>query len=162
VQWIPESLFRSNTDRISFSFKGNNGKFRQKKKGVCPDGFFVLVDEKRKQNFQPYKARFLLEIDMATHDNPSFGIEKAAAGVAYIKSNAYKARFGANAGRWLVVTKSDTRMKNLMRQTKRRVENNAHLFYFTTLDQLSNCNVLISPIWWQVDLNEPQALPLSR
>jgi len=89
MAWISESAFRANTDVIDFKFIGKNGEKKHKKKGVCPDGFFIVADEIKKKNSEDYKARFLLEMDMATHDNPSFGIEKAAAGAAYIISDAY-------------------------------------------------------------------------
>ena len=66
-----------------------------------------------------------MEMDLATHDNPSFGIEKAAAGAAYIKSEKYKKRFGSNSGRWLVITTGVTRMKNLMNQTREKAMSNS-------------------------------------
>jgi len=160
MAWISESAFRANTDVIDFKFIGKNGEKKHKKKGVCPDGFFIVADEIKKKNSEDYKARFLLEMDMATHDNPSFGIEKAAAGAAYIISDAYKNRFGANAGGWLVVTTGETRMKNLIKQTKYRVKDH-NLFYFTTLEHIETTNILAAPIWWQVNKSEPQALPFS-
>jgi len=79
-RWINETDFRSNYDRISFTYKDRKGRLRHKKRGVIPDGYFCLLDKKRDTKGLPAKAHFLLEVDMATHDNPSFGIEKAAAG----------------------------------------------------------------------------------
>jgi hypothetical protein len=160
-QWVSESEFRATTDVIRYSFKANDGELKYRKKGVCPDGFFIIADETKWRNEEHFKALFLLEIDMATHDNSSFGIEKAAAGAAYIQSPAYKDRFGANAGRWLVVTTGETRMNNLIQQTKTRVSQYPQLFYFTTLEQIINHNVLTASIWWQVDKGETQALPLT-
>jgi len=158
--WVSESEFRANLDRITFTFKGNKGRLQKRTKGVCPDGFFCLIDKERQLSSSPHKARFLLEVDMATHDNPSFGIEKAAAGAAYIQSDLYRQRFGANAGRWLIVTTSEVRMKNLMRQTKKRVEKFSHLFFFTTLGQISNGNILTHPIWWQI--NNFNSIPIIK
>ena len=106
-------------DKVDFQFINREGISQKRCKGVCPDGYFVIVDEERKAQGKPCRARFLLELDMATHDNPSFGIEKAAAGAAYIHHPSYKVRFGSNSGRWLVVTTGDVRMKNLMHQTSR-------------------------------------------
>ena len=159
-QWILESEFRTNLDVIEFSFKAK-GDNKIKRKGVCPDGLFILADDKRRKKQQNYKAHFLLELDMATHDNPSFGIEKAAAGAAYIKSPEYKRRFGTNAGGWLVVTTGETRMKNLIKQTKYQAEKKARFFYFTTQDKIEGHNILADPIWWQVGKDEPLALPFS-
>ena len=131
---------------------------KARKKGIIPDGYFVIVDENRKARGGAYKARFLVELDRATHDNPSFGIEKAAPGAAYISSPKYKERFGANAGRWLVVTTGEVRMKNLMLQTKERAKGEARLFFFTTLELLDKGNVFSSPVWWQVDQPDPNSL----
>lgn len=159
--WVLESAFRTETDVIHYDYKTGNGKTERKKKGVCPDGLFVLHDEEKYKKSLPHKAWFLLELDMATHDNPSFGIEKVAAGIAYIKSDKYKQRFGVNAGRWLVVTTSEIRMKNLMRQTKIQAGNFSHLFYFSILDHIESRDLLGSPIWWQVGSEFPETLPLS-
>ena len=96
---------------------------------------------------------------MGTHDNPSFGKEKAVPGVAYIKSEAYRTRFGYNNGRWLVVINGGTRrMHNLMQQTEERVGEDAKMFYFTTFEQLFGVNVLASPIWWQSKQTSPRIL----
>ena len=158
LEWINESVFRGKPDIIEFTIRNRSGYSIQRKKGVCPDGFFYLIDEKRKLASLPHKARFLLEVDMATHANPRFGIEKAAAGAAYIQSNAYMQRFGANAGRWLIVTTSKVRMKNLMQQTVQKVEKHTQLFFFTTFDQINTCNILTDPIWWLVNNSEPTSL----
>lgn len=158
--WVLESSFRTNTDVIYFDYKAGDGKVKRKKKGICPDGLFVILDKEKYQKSLPYKAWFLLEIDMATHDNPRFGIEKVAAGIAYIKSEKYKKRFGVNAGRWLIITTSDIRMKNLMRQTRIQAGDLSHLFYFSTFDKVVTNNMLDSQIWWQVGYEGPRALPL--
>ncbi len=157
--WLNEGHFRANPDVISFRTKNKTGNIISRKKGVIPDGYFEIVDKKRKEEGQPYKARFLLELDLATHDNPSFGIEKVAAGKAYIQSTAYKSRFGVNSGRWLIVTTGDVRMKNLIQQTKKISGKSAHLFFFTTLEKVFSNNIFSSPIWVQVDSSEhPQPL----
>jgi hypothetical protein len=159
-QWISESVFRADPDRIRFSFRGNNGKVYQKKKGVIPDGFFELVNAERQSLGQPAKVRFLLELDMATHDTPSFGVEKVAAGVAYVRSAEYKARFGSNSGRWLIVTTGMRRLKNLMKQTTTYAPRDANLFYFATQADAHQYDVLTDPIWWQPGKNEPRSLPI--
>jgi hypothetical protein len=145
-------------DVIEFEIKGKNGENRTEKKGICPDGYFEIVDEKRKINGTPARARFLLEIDRSTHDNPSFGREKIIPGVAYIKSPAFKRRFGYNSGRWLIVTTGNTRMKNLMQQTFQLAGSFSKTFLFTTFNQLMNKNILTAPIWTQPGSNQPLAL----
>ena len=157
-RWINETDFRSNYDRISFTYKDRKGRLRHKKRGVIPDGYFCLLDKKRDTKGLPAKAHFLLEVDMATHDNPSFGIEKAAAGAAYIRSAEYKNRNGSNAGRWLIITTSDIRMGNLMQQTHEKAGKNSSLFFFMTFSDFFTNNVFLEPIWSVCGQNRKQKL----
>jgi hypothetical protein len=157
--WIPESNFRSDIDRVSYSFKNRNGKTVTIERGVCPDAYFEIVDEARRMTGMLHRARFLLEMDMRTHDNPSFGREKVAAGIAYIRSSAYKNRFGANNGHWLVVTGGGMRrLENMMKQTEKKAGDDAVLFFFTTLDQINLTNLMDSQIWRQVGEEQPKSL----
>ena len=149
-EWIHEGEFRSDPDVIEFVFKDRKGSARKVVKGVVPDSFFVVRNERLTQEKKPDKARFLLELDKATHSNPRFGSEKVIPGVAYIRSPEYKKRFGDNVGWWLVVTTGKIRMKNLMQQTTVKAKDDSNLFFFTTLDEVINNNVLLAPIWRQV------------
>jgi len=146
-RWIPESYFRSNPDRVVFTYKGNNGKTYKRKKGVIPDSMVVFLNSERFSQKKPARVRFLIELDMATHSTPNFGIEKAAAGRAYIRSVRYKERFSANSGRWLIITTSMRRKKNLIEQTMSKTAEDASLFFFTTNDQIHKKDILRDPIW---------------
>lgn len=157
-EWVNESAFRSDLDYIDFQIISKKGEIIRKHKGVCPDGFFSIIDLHRKELGEPYRARFLVEIDMGTHDIPSFGIEKAAAGSAYLLSKPYLSRFGSNSGKWLVITTGKTRMKNLIQQTIERIPNGREIFYFSTFDQMIGNNFFYSPIWNQIDQEKPQTL----
>jgi hypothetical protein len=89
-------------------------------------------------------------LDNATHDNPSFGFEKALPGSIYIGSSAYKQRFGSNSGRWLVVTTAgQKRMENLLKQTELKADQQSGLFFFSTLKQVKTCNLITDNIWLQ-------------
>ena len=156
--WIHERAFHSNMDVVEFETEDRDGKVTHEKKGICPDSYFVVVDKRRQIGGSPARARFLFELDMSTHDNPSFGREKAVPGAAYIKSVAFKNRFEYNSGRWLVVTTGVVRMKNLIAQTKQSLGVGARVFLFTTLDEIKDANVLTAPIWRQADHQEPSAL----
>ena len=158
-KWQTESEFRSNMEIVTYTVRESDGNLKKMKKGVCPDAYFEVVDEALSAKGESHWFRYLLELDMSTHDNPSFGREKVIPGVAYIKSPQYKRRFGYNNGRWLVVTNGgDIRLRNLMRQTREKVGDYAKLFYFSTLKQLETSNVLTSPIWYQVDRDERGSL----
>src|SRR4030065_2973308 len=102
-------------DVVQFSTKDRNGRIIRMKRGVCPDAYFEINHDVLRMQGKPHKARFLLEMDMATHDNPSFGRYKVLPAIAYIRSNAYKSRFGNNHGLWLVVTSGgQRRLSNLL------------------------------------------------
>ena len=156
--WIHESAFRFRMDVVHCTVPGANGRVKPIKKGVRPDGFFIILDKNRLGQSLPARARFLLELDLASHDNPSFGREKVIPGLAYLKSPAYKARFGANSGRWLVISTGSVRLKNLLAQTRLTAGATADIFFFTTFDQIQCGNVLTSPVWWQLGQKDRVAL----
>jgi len=156
--WTPEGVFRCQMDIVKITIE-KFGKLIQVDKGVRPDAYFEIVDESRRMAGEAHRARFLLEIDMGTHDNISFGQEKAAPGVAYIQSPAYKNRFGYNNGRWLVVTAGgERRMRKMMERTEQKIGEDSHFFFFTTLEHINAENLLTSPIWWQIGLDDPAPL----
>jgi hypothetical protein len=157
-EWINESIFRIQTDFVDYKVQSREGEWVLKHKGVIPDGYFSIIDQSRKEKGEPFRARFLLEVDMASRDNPSFGMDKAAPGGTYIKSPQYLQRFESNSGRWLVVTTGSVRMRNLLIQTRSRVGADAHLFYFTTFDQMAHSNFFLDPIWRQPTSNESVSL----
>jgi hypothetical protein len=139
--WVPESDFWSYPDKIEYRYND-----RKLNRNVIPDGFFILATPN-------HYFRYLLEIDRSTEDNPRFLREKILPGKAYIKSNIYNERFGNRSGRWLVVTTSERRMRNMKNQAKRAEAKG--LFYFTTYDQIKVKSLLFSPIWYRADREEP-------
>lgn len=148
-EWIPESRFLSNMDVVALG---------KRRKGVRPDGFFVLVDHLRLINNSPARARFLLEFDNCTHPLSRFGRDKALPGMVYIRSHAYRERFGFNSGRWLVVCKSEQRMRNLKAQTEKVLGWNASYFFFTFIGKVNARSVLNKPIWLCGGSEEPVPL----
>lgn len=138
--WVPESEFWAYPDKIEYIYQG--GKMSRK---IRPDGFFILSTDK-------HYIRYLLEIDRSTEDNPRFLREKILPGLAYIKSQVYGERFGHRSGRWLVVTTSQRRLKNMLRQARSANANGS--FYFTTYDQLNSETMLVAPIWQRADRDE--------
>lgn len=152
-EWIPEGEFRSQTDQVSYVAKTKDGKSKQAKRGVRPDGYFVILDEGRSKENLKAKARFLLELDNATHPNSRFSEAKAAAGLAYIASATYKERLG-EGGRWLVVTTGEKRRNNLSKRTEEQLGRHSHSFLFSTLKDLEAGNVLTDPLWRRAGSNE--------
>jgi len=161
-EWIPEGFWLSDHDVIEYQVKARDGEILTKKKGVRPDGYFSIVDHAHKIKGSAVRSRFLLEIDMSTHPRLRFGREKAAPGVAYIRSPEYKERFGYQSGRWLVVTTGEKRMKNLIQHTKKEIGPDAKSFLFTTISHLTTANVLSDPIWYRFDRDEPLGLFPNR
>jgi len=147
-EWVSESSFRIQTDTVTYQIESiRDGIWREKTKGICPDGYFVIIDIEREQERKSHNARFLMEVDMASHSNTNFGIEKVVPGTAYIKSPQFYKRFGSNLAVWLVVTTGRIRMRHLIKQTQERVNEDSRLFYFTTLDQMPKNNFFSDPIW---------------
>lgn len=149
--WLPEGEFFTNMDTILIG---------KRKKGIRPDGFFILNDHIRQINNSPARARFLLELDNGTHPVTRFGRDKALPGIAYIRSKEYRKRFGYSSGRWLVVCKSKRRMLNLKKKTEEVLGKQASNFLFTTLDLATQSIVLNQPIWLQGDSDK--TIPLIR
>jgi hypothetical protein len=138
--WIPESEFWAYPDRVDYIYND-----RKISRYIRPDGFFILTTDKN-------RIRYLLEIDRSTEDNPRFLREKILPGLAYLKTRAYKERFGYHTGRWLVVTTGERRLGNMLEQAKRG--NAQGLFYFSTYDQVSARTMFFSPIWHRADRDE--------
>jgi hypothetical protein len=146
-QWIPQSEFWAQPDAVEYVDRDN----KLLKRKVRPDGYCVLL-----LSGKPF--RLLFEIDRATEDNPRIAREKVYPGIAYIRSAAYKRRFGINAGRWLFITTGERRLRNMKRQTEHAAGSDARLFYFTTLSQVNADTLLTAPIWWRGGATAPTAL----
>ena len=151
--WVTESVFRSDMDVVEYKVRSQNGEVKTLKRGVCPDAYFEIINEGQNlRGDDKFKLRCLLELDMATHSNPSFGRDKARPYASYINSPKYKSRFGSNNGTWLVVTSGQgKRLQNLMNQTKEKTGDNSRMFLFTTINEITSGNLLTSPIWHQID-----------
>lgn len=147
--WLPEGEFFSNMDVISIRYKNQRGEKKSRRKGIRPDGFFILVDHLRQINNSPARGRFLLEFDNGNHPLDRFGRDKVLPGVQYLRSEAYKKRFGFNSGRWLVVCNGAQRLRNLKSQTEKMVGKDASVFLFTTMNQVRPETVLNTPIWFR-------------
>jgi hypothetical protein len=138
--WTPESEFWAYPDKIKYKFQE-----KEMERYIRPDGFFVLTTPE-------HTIRYLLEIDRSTEDNPRFLREKVLPGLAYVKSQAYGQRFGHRSGRWLVVTTSQRRLENMLRQARNGEAKG--FFYFTTFSQLKPETFLQSPIWRRPDRDD--------
>lgn len=160
--WFPESEFRSQMDVVEFSYGEQTGKSKKGRKGVRPDGYFVVIDERRRARGEPARARFLLEMDFATHPHDRFGKYKLAAGLAYIRSQAYRDRFGSQSGRWLVICLKRGRMHNLKRLAEGLLGEDANHFFFATLEDVLAEDCLTGPMWYQGGNAAPVSLLSAR
>lgn len=152
TECITESAFRTNPDTILVPGESQA-------RGVIPDLYLHLVDENKKaEGLAEFHARFLFEIDMATHDTLRFEEQKYQAYAAYLGSPAFKKRFDAETGHWLVVTTGRKRLENLLRRVKYAGGNKAHFFFFSTFQQVLGNDPLRAPIWVHPGKEQPQAL----
>jgi len=149
--WVLESEFRSDPDIIEYDSPRPGGHPSRVRKAILPDSFFSIQNTERLIEGKPYTARFLVEIDMSTEDNPRFAREKIRPSIAYLRSAQYQERFGFKSGRWLVVTPSAQRMRNLIEQTKVTLGRDARVFCFTTFDGLRPETAISEPIWHRGD-----------
>jgi len=157
-EWIGEHAFRAEPDVVIYQVKSKGRGQYQKKRAVIPDGYFSLIDLQRQAKGKPHQARFLVEVDMATHSNPSFGRFKVAPYAAYIGSRPFIERFGGRSARWLVVTTGTVRRRDLVRQCRAHAGNKAFHFYFALISEAVSSNPLSDPIWLQVGIKEPKTL----
>ena len=146
VEWIGEHAFRAQPDRINYQI-AKKGLVKSYTREVIPDGAFTLIDVSRQLEGKPHRARFLLELDMATHSNPNFGRFKVAPYAAYVGSKPFEERFGGRAARWLVITTGTTRLRNLMAQCRIYAGPKVNLFYFALTKDVMASNPLVAPIW---------------
>ena len=155
-EWIPETVFRSDPDRVEYT----NRKGQTAKRNIIPDGYCV-IDRAGEELF---RSRLFLELDMSTHSNAKFADEKVRASLQYMRSTIYKRRFGSNSGRWLIVVKGRNgaegrkRMKYLREKTAQVAGKNATVFYFTLFDELKSETFLTESIWYKGREEEPIAL----
>ena len=151
MTWVNESKFRSpKMDRVTYSIRDRAGRPVERGRGVCPDGFCLIVDGSRRKKGEPHKLHLLIEMDMATHPVRSrFANNKAAPYAAYIGSPVFRSRFSTKTGDWLVITTGQRRMENLIRQTQKTAGEGARWFLFSTWEQVMDpkTNVLTSPVW---------------
>ena len=171
-EWIPEGVFYTEMDPVEYTIRISKGGRKRVRRGVRPDGYFVILHLERDKAGLPPRARYLLELDNATHPMTRFGNKKVLAFLAYMKSPRFKKRFGDNNCEVLVVTKSPQRMKNLIRQTKESTGDDARLFRFSTFEELGisrdqrgsngradeRINVITSPIWTRIGNQEKMGL----
>lgn len=147
-EWVSSRDFWANPDEIRYQ----TGVERIETRKIRPDGYGVI-------NYQnKVRSRLLIEVDRATEDNPRFVREKVIPGIAYIRSDTYRARFGANAGRWLVITTSDRRVVNMRRQAESASGPDAKVFHFTTFERVKGANFLTDPIWSRPGIQESSPL----
>jgi len=146
-EWLPQGEFWAHPDKVVY----HDITGQQAQRYIRPDGYFIIREQER-------ISRLLLEVDRATEDQPRFSREKVLPGLAYVTSETYKARFGYNAGRWLVVTTSERRLRNMKAQTERAAGKDARAFYFTTFDRITSDSILTDAIWLRGGGEQPTAL----
>lgn len=145
TDWIGSREFYAHFDTVTYTIGSDT---TQHTRGVRPDGYFVIVQA----GYDP--SRFLLEIDRATETHARIVREKLWAGYTYIRrSSEYLARFGKNAGRWLIVTQSvgesEKRMYYMRHRAASELGKAAAAFYFTTKELTQTRNILTDPIWYR-------------
>lgn len=152
VDWVHEGEFLRDQDTVTFTNRdGSSGK-----RMMQPDGWFQVKKPSKRYPGKWANYAFLVEIDMGTETTTRFGRDKVPPGVAYLKSELYKQRFGVAYGRYVVVTGNETRLQNMKVQTERL--GGEKLFYFTTFERISPESAFHEPIWWLAGTEQKYSL----
>jgi hypothetical protein len=154
---IAEYVFRLNRDSVRFPFPPTDPKPEMRQNDVIPDGYFAILDRHRQQRGEPAHLRLPYEVDNHSHAEAQGIGPKFAAYAAWLKSPAYKARFGDNSGAVLVIAHGGKRLANMMAEAARHKVDWA--FLFTTFDTIEAAdNLLTAPIWRRAQAADPIAL----
>ena len=142
--WLDESVFRAQPDYVFL----RDGRGREQKKPVYPDGYFALTAPAG-------TAHFFLESDRGTEARSAFK-PQIAVYEAYTRGGGYQARFNTRSLRILIVCPGRERLKNLKLVTQEA--GGDRKYWFTTFDQISPETILTAPIWERLESEEKQAL----
>ncbi len=155
VNWMNSRHFNKYADPVQY----RDRKGRERTRRIQPDGYFHVINT---GTLGERHSRFFIERDRRTEDNPRFFVEKVLPGLAYLRSGAYAARFGAFSARWLVVTTGERRLANMKAHTEHqaaKMDMNARAFYFTTFDKAVHSDAFFTaPIWVQAGNEKPTPL----
>jgi hypothetical protein len=150
-EWVSEQSLRAMGHTFTHeSWLGDTVKNAH----AYPDSI-LIVD---RDTAEDYRGRFLMEMDMSNHSNPTFGEEKIVPYIAYIRSPIYKRRFGDNTGRVLVVVPDTRRIKYLAETARRYGGKNARIWHFATINDINHKTILTEKIWTRADQEEKVAL----
>ena len=133
--WLDDSQLKSQEMRDYVTLTSEYGKTLNV--AVIPDAYFSLYMGDR-------RAHFFLELDRATMSNPRWRT-RILAYLAYVNAGKYQVRYQTRSLRILTVTTTAERLENLRKTTLK--SGGGDLFWFTTLDQVSEATILSSPIW---------------
>lgn len=142
LEWIPEWELKALKERVE------DPEREGRHIAITPDAYVVLKGKGR-------KACFFLEVDRATEANKRFK-QKVKGYVEYVRTKKYQERYKTESLRVLVVTTTKKRLQNLM-DTTQSVDG-ASFFWFTTLKEANNENVLTEPIWVLPNKEEKKSL----
>lgn len=147
--YIPEGVFRQAAESVTLYAPTGE----EQTKHIYPDLTLLLTLKQ-----QPKLSRvYLIELDCNSNKPTNTVIrQKVPKGVAYLKSRAFQQRFAARDGRWLVVTTSDERARNMQQEALRA--GGRRKFYFTSKTKIMSESFLTAPIWCRTGSTEP--LPL--
>jgi hypothetical protein len=150
-EWVSEQNLRAMEHTFTYkSWAGDTVKNAH----AYPDSI-LIVD---RDTAEDYRGRFLMEMDMSNHSNPTFGEEKIVPYIAYIRSPIYKRRFGDNTGRVLVVVPDTRRIKYLAETARRYGGKNARIWHFAAIDAINYETIFTEKIWTRADQEEKVAL----
>jgi hypothetical protein len=165
--WLDERVLQSQPEVYSLSVAVED---REVTKRFVPDAHFVLSRDGK-------QGMFWVEIDQATIDlEPSSYAKRSIIGklrdvLAWEQSAQYQQEFGERPLRYLIVTTGVRRMQNMLKLAEKvfketgmtlgqedTLEALGKKILFTTINEVTNHNLLTGPIWRRVGSKDPTAL----
>jgi hypothetical protein len=140
-KWLDEKAMKSDYDRV---------QFKNTLVPVLPDGYFIVSLPNGIDN------HFFVEYDNGA-EGMKFLNRKLMAYQAYFLSGKCKAHYGTDRVRVLMIAEGgQTRLKNLINLTSKFSA--IRWFWFTSLSQLAQTDILTGPIWSRADTPLPLCL----
>lgn len=146
-EWKDERVLKNLQNRVVVEIKTGGTK---QKFNLYPDAYNCIEDNEGSQ------YHHFIEVDLGTETIKSSGLKKKdfqrkiLAYRAYIQSGKFEKTYGADIFRVLIIAGSRNRMLNLKSASEEIEKKGNEIFWFTTLNQLQNANIISDPIWFAI------------
>jgi Replication-relaxation len=151
LDWINSRTFATQPEKVTYTDQGGE-KMRQ----IKPDGYFHIETP---SDDGLRDLRYFVELDNDTETNVDILVDKIHPFLAYRASERFTERFGKGGVRYLFVTTTPLKVRNLKRRVEGIEKGGVRICYFTTYQQATTPGAFFTqPIWYRATLDEPVSL----